>query len=160
MPESLITLNIVFKVNNRQRKKVIEDYNPFCVNALFKQYWEGFKHRNKDILRDIECRSRERCFLAKMKIGGFGHTTVRNVMKTIIFLLDVIAGYALVVGKRYADDWAESLVENTFDVPHKHIVFGLPPVLWNELRSDRESLEGSYGCCYRNNEMVLWLNVQ
>ena len=28
---------------------------------------------------------------------GFGHTTVRNVMKTIIFLLDVIAGYALVV---------------------------------------------------------------
>ena len=26
-----------------------------------------------------------------MKIGVFGHTTVRNVMKTIIFLLDVIA---------------------------------------------------------------------
>ena len=29
--------------------------------------------------------------------------------------------------------------ENTFDVPHKHIVFGLPPVLWNELRSDRKA---------------------
>ena len=42
-----------------------------------------------------------------MKIGCFWtDTTVRNVMKTIIFLLDVIAGYALVVGKRYADDWA------------------------------------------------------
>ena len=59
-----------------------------------------------------------------MKIGVFGHTTVRNVMKTIIFLLDVIAGYVSRCGKRYADDWAESLVENTFDVPHKHIVFG------------------------------------
>ena len=31
------------------------------------------------------------------------------------------------------------MVENTFDVPHKHIVFGLPPVLWNELRSDRKA---------------------
>ena len=42
-------------------------------------------------------------------------------------------------GKRYADDWAESLVENTFDVPHKHIIFGLPPALWAELRCDRKA---------------------
>ena len=73
-----------------------------------------------------------------MKIGVFGHTTVRNVMKTIIFLLDVIAGYAL-RGKRYADDWAGVFGREYFDVPHKHIVFGLPPVLWNELRSDRKA---------------------
>lgn len=42
-------------------------------------------------------------------------------------------------GKRYADHWAEKLVENTFDVPHKHAVFGLPPLLWNELRYHRSA---------------------
>lgn len=42
-------------------------------------------------------------------------------------------------GKRYADDWADKLIENTFDVPHKHIIFGLPPLLWNELRCNRKA---------------------
>ena len=53
---------------------------------------------------------------AKMKIGVFGHTTVRNVMKTIIFLLDVIAGYAL-VGKEIRRRLGGVFEENTFDVP-------------------------------------------
>ena len=61
-------------------------------------------------------------------------------MKAIIFLFGCNSRIYTRIGKRYADDWAESLVENTFDVPHKHIVFGLPPVLWNtELRSDRKA---------------------
>ena len=66
MPESLITLNIVFKVNNRQRKGM-EITNSVSM-PKFKQYWEGFKHRNKDILRDIEIAEVEK-MLAKMKIG-------------------------------------------------------------------------------------------
>jgi len=42
-------------------------------------------------------------------------------------------------GKRYSDKWAEKLVENTFHVPHKHVVMGLPPLLWEELRRDRKA---------------------
>ena len=71
MPESLITLNIVFKVNNQQRKRGNRDYNPFCVNALFKQHWEGFKHRNKGILRDIEIAEVEKMLSCKDENRGF-----------------------------------------------------------------------------------------
>jgi hypothetical protein len=37
-------------------------------------------------------------------------------------------------GKRYADQWSLSLSRAMFPVPHRHIVFSIPPELWGFLR--------------------------
>ena len=123
MPEK--PYDFEYRIQSQQstkKKKVIEDYNPFCVNALFKQYWEGFKHRNKDILRDIEIAEVEKMLSCKDENRGFWtyHCKKCNENHNIPFGCN--SRICSRCGKRYADDWAESLVENTFDVPHKHIV--------------------------------------
>lgn len=38
-------------------------------------------------------------------------------------------------GKRYADQWSTSLSKAMFKVPHRHIVFSIPPELWDFLRN-------------------------
>ncbi len=50
-------------------------------------------------------------------------------------------------GKRYADQWSKSLAKSMFPVPHRHIVFSVPPELWNFLRD--KSLWKDYMDCAR-----------
>ena len=38
-------------------------------------------------------------------------------------------------GKRYADQWSDSLSKSMFQVPHRHIVFSVPPQIWDFLRN-------------------------
>ena len=38
-------------------------------------------------------------------------------------------------GKRYADQWSDSLSKSMFPVPHRHIVFSIPSELWDFLRN-------------------------
>ena len=44
-------------------------------------------------------------------------------------------------GKRHADNWAEQLANNTFDVPHKHFTMTLADLLWEPIKRDRGSLK-------------------
>ncbi len=37
-------------------------------------------------------------------------------------------------GKRYADQWSESLSQTMFPVPHRHFVLSVPDALWSSLR--------------------------
>ena len=48
-------------------------------------------------------------------------------------------------GKRYADQWSLSLSKAMFPVPHRHIVFSIPPELWGFLRD--KSLWKDYMDC-------------
>ncbi len=55
-------------------------------------------------------------------------------------------------GKRYADNWAKSLAKSLFPVPHRHIVFSIPPVLWDFLR-DKSKWKDYMDCartCFNN----------
>jgi hypothetical protein len=40
-------------------------------------------------------------------------------------------------GKYYTDQWATNLSKAMFDVPHRHIVLGCPPAIWNVLLHQR-----------------------
>lgn len=55
-------------------------------------------------------------------------------------------------GKRYADQWSASLARSMFPVPHRHIVFSIPPELWEFLKN--KALWKDYmGCaitCFNN----------
>lgn len=49
-------------------------------------------------------------------------------------------------GKRHADNWADNLAKQTFDVPHKHFTMTLPDLLWGLIRDDRSSLKVLMDC--------------
>ena len=40
-------------------------------------------------------------------------------------------------GKRYADAWSSSLSRYLFKVPHRHVVIGIPDILWSWLKNHR-----------------------
>lgn len=48
-------------------------------------------------------------------------------------------------GKRYADQWSENLSEAMFPLPHRHLVFSVPPEIWSFLRD--KSLWKDYMDC-------------
>lgn len=55
-------------------------------------------------------------------------------------------------GKRYADQWSLSLSRAMFCVPHRHIVFSIPPELWDFLR-DKSCWKEYMDCaatCFNN----------
>ena len=116
--------------SNVKKKK----YNPFDLNSLFREHWKGFKERNISILRDIEVKEVEKMLPCRDESRGFWTCYCQNcdIYHNVYFGCN--SRICSCCGKRYADNWAEKLVENTFDVAHKHAVFGLPPLLWNELR--------------------------
>ncbi|MEM7533732.1 MAG: transposase zinc-binding domain-containing protein, partial [Chloroflexota bacterium] len=41
-------------------------------------------------------------------------------------------------GKKYADEWAEELSGRLWNVPHRHITFTVPDVLWGILEENKE----------------------
>lgn len=109
------------------------------MNALFEQHWEGFKERHKSVLRDVEIAEVEKMLSCKDENKGFWSCYCKKCNEYHKVYFGCNSRLCSSCGKRYADKWAEKLVENTFDVPHKHVVFGLPPALWRELKYDRKA---------------------
>lgn len=135
-----MTLNTLFKVNiNTEKEEATRDYNPFCVNSLFQVQWEEFKERNKEVLRSVEIKEVEKMLSCKDESRGFWTYYCVKCDEYHNVYSGCNSRLCSHCGKRYADKWAEKLVENTFNVPHKHIVLGLPPLLWEELHNHRDA---------------------
>lgn len=85
----------------------------------------------------LKFRKWRRCSPAKMRAKVFWTCYCKKCDSYHQVYLGCNSRICSYCGKRYSDKWADNLVENTFDVPHKHVVMGLPPLLWAELYKDR-----------------------
>lgn len=112
---------------------------PFSVNSLFARHWERFKERNKEILREVEIEEVEKMLSCKKESRGFWSCYCAKCNEYHNVYSGCNSRLCSHYGKRYADKWAENLAINSFDVPHRHIIFTLPPALWLELHKDRNA---------------------
>lgn len=109
------------------------------MNNIFKHHWDSFFKANSGVIRDVEIKEVEKMLLCRDESRGFWTCYCSKCDEFHNVFLGCNSRLCSPCGKRYADQWAEKLVENTFDVPHKHVVFGLPPALWHELRYHRSA---------------------
>lgn len=116
------------------------------MNSLFERHWEEFKANHKEILRPVEIEEVEKMLSCRKEDNGFWTCYCSKCNEYHTVYLGCNSRLCSHCGKRYADDWADKLVENAFDVPHKHIVLGLPPVLWKELRYHRAAWKIVFDC--------------
>lgn len=116
---------------------------------MFSEHWETFKEAHKDELRPVEIEEVEKMLSCRDESKGFWTCYCKKCDKYYKVYLGCNSRLCSCCGKRYADKWAENLVKNTFDVPHKHVVFGLPPLLWQELQQDRNAWKVLMDCAIK-----------
>lgn len=132
----------------------MDEEHPFTVNSLFARHWERFKEENKHNLRPVEIQEVEKMLSCKDESRGFWKCYCRKCNEYHNVYLGCNSRLCSHCGKRYADKWAESMAINTFDVPHRHVVLGLPPALWDELRKERKAWKTLMDSAM---ELIRWL---
>jgi len=101
-------------------KEVLEE-KPFSVKEIFEDNWSSYLLTNK--VRDIEQKEVEKMLSCKDESRGFWTCYCSKCNEYHNVYSGCNSRLCSHCGKRYADKWAEKLVENTFNVPHKHIVY-------------------------------------
>jgi len=111
--------------------------NLFSIKQILQEHWEDHLKTHK--VRDIERIEVEKMLSCKDKSrGGFWYYC-KNCNEYRFIPFGCNSRLCSCCGKRYADQWASMLVEklekNTF---HRHLVFGIPDMLWNYFHDNRK----------------------
>lgn len=111
------------------------------VNSIFKTHWSSFVTRMGHRLRPIEVKEVEKMLSCKEEDRGCFVYYCPGCNEFHFCYFGCNSRLCSCCGKRYADNWAEQLANNAFDVPHKHFTMTLPDLLWEPIRNDRSSLK-------------------
>jgi len=111
--------------------------NLFSVKQIFQDHW-------KDYLKSHNVRDIERCEVEKMlsckdeSRGGFWfYCKTCNEYRFLPFGCN--SRLCSCCGKRYTDQWASVLAERLEkNIFHRHLVFGIPDMLWRYFHEDRK----------------------
>lgn len=115
-----------------------ENNKPFySVKQIFKENWQDYlkTHETREIEK-IEVEKMLSCKNASR--GGFWYYC-KNCNEYLFVPFGCNSRLCSCCGKRYSDQWAsmlaEKLMKNRF---HRHLVFGIPDMLWNYFHEDRK----------------------
>lgn len=100
---------------------------------------KNFKQKYEFLLRDIEIEEVEKMLQCKDKSKGFWTCYCKNCDTYHKIYLGCNSRLCTNCGKRYSDKWIDKILKNTYKVPHKHVIFTIPPLLWKQLKQDRKS---------------------
>lgn len=107
----------------------------FSTTSILQECW--FSYKQSHPVRDVEIREVEKSLKCHTyTLGCFVHYCYK-CMKYIIQKLGCNSRLCSRCGKRYVDQWSESLSKAMFKVPHRHFVFSVASQLWSILRSNR-----------------------
>lgn len=117
-----------------------EDKKPFCsVKLIFQEHWQEFKVKYKDTLREIEINEVEKMLSCKDENRGGFMFYCRPCDRYEFIPFGCNSRLCSPCGKRYTDQWASMLAgrleKNIF---HRHLVFGIPDMLWKYFKEDRK----------------------
>jgi len=114
----------------KETNNVISDKNDknLSVRSILNAHWEAYSSKyqipeyiQQEVTKCLACHSpRNGCFLY--------YCPKCNDYVTLAFGCN--SRICSCCGKRYTDQWAESLSHSMFDVPHRHFVFSVPSALW------------------------------
>ena len=120
--------------NNKKEKKEKPSYS---VKLIFQENWE-------DYLKTHEAREIERAEVEKMlsckdeSRGGFWYYC-KTCNEYIFIPFGCNSRLCSCCGKRYTDQWASTLADRLEkNIYHRHLVFGVPDMLWKYFQEDRK----------------------
>lgn len=132
----MLTLCVVIHATHIFHKK--ENNKPFySVKQIFQENWE--EHLKTHKVREIEKQEVQKMLSCKDESrGGFWYYC-RNCNDYRFVPFGCNSRLCSCCGKRYADQWASMLAERLEkDIFHRHLVFGIPDMLWNYFHEDRK----------------------
>jgi hypothetical protein len=140
----------VQKTNNKAINIFQNKNSSFSVKQILASSWEDYvltheveDYQLKEVERSLNCYGYNNgCFVFYCK----------HCDKYIFQSYGCNSRLCSCCGKRYADQWSANLARSMFPVPHRHIVFSIPPVLWDFLR-DKSYWKDYMDCsitCFNN----------
>jgi hypothetical protein len=107
----------------------------WTVKSILQDYFETYLNSHtprgvelKEVNKALSCYEKERgCFVYKCSKCSLEH----------LVKIGCNSRLCSSCGKRYADNWSSSLSQYLFKVPHRHVVIGIPEVLWSWLKEHR-----------------------
>jgi hypothetical protein len=127
-------------VYNKQILKEESKNKPlYSVKMVFEDHWQDFKEKYKDTLRGIEINEVEKMLSCKSeKRGGFMFYC-KPCDRYEFMPFGCNSRLCSPCGKRYTDQWASMLADKLFPkIIHRHLVFGVPEMLWIYFKKDRK----------------------
>jgi len=111
--------------------------NLFSVKIIFQENWEDYLKTHE--VRDIEKQEVEKMLSCKDgSRGGFWYYC-KNCNEYRFVPFGCNSRLCSCCGKRYTDQWASMLSERLEkNIFHRHLVFGIPDMLWNYFHEDRK----------------------
>lgn len=120
------------KINNRIIYEEANKKPLFTVKMILESCWHDYvinheveNYQKEEVEKSLNCYGPENgCFVFYCK----------HCDKYIFQHYGCNSRLCSCCGKRYADQWSASLAKSMFQVPHRHIVFAVPPALRDFLR--------------------------
>ena len=126
----LLRTQQIYKKENKEK--------PFySVKSIFRENWEDYLKTHAP--REIEIKEVEKMLSCKDNSrGGFWYYC-RNCREYLFVPFGCNSRLCSCCGKRYSDQWSSMLAEKLEkSIFHRHLVFGIPDMLWKYFHYDRK----------------------
>ena len=120
-----------------QEVLVKENNKPFySVKSIFRDNWEDYLETHE--VREIERTEVEKMLSCKDGSRGGYWFYCKTCNEYQFFPFGCNSRLCSCCGKRYTDQWAGMLTERLEkNIFHRHLVFGIPDMLWKYFKDDR-----------------------
>jgi len=127
------------------------------INHIFSHNhnWDVYRHAHGDELRDVEIKEVEK--MLKCDTLGFRLFSCPNCGEFELVHFGCNSRLCTHCGKRFTDDWADSIARKTFNVKHRHVVLTIPEDLRSVFYEDRTLLKVLMDCAIRTvSDVIEW----
>lgn len=125
----------------------------YSVKQIFQEKWEGYLRTHNP--RDIEKEEVEKMLSCKDESrGGFWYYC-KKCNDYVFVPFGCNSRLCSSCGKRYTDQWASMLTERLEkNIFHRHLVFGIPDMLWKYFHDDRKLFKVLMDVAYKTIQEV------
>jgi len=127
------------------------------INHIFSHNhnWDVYRHVHGDELRDVEIKEVEK--MLKCDTLGFRLFSCPNCGEFELVHFGCNSRLCTHCGKRFTDNWADSIARKTFNVKHRHVVLTIPEDLRYVFYEDRTLLKVLMDCAIRTvSDVIEW----
>lgn len=109
----------------------------YSVKQIFQDHWEGYLKTHT--VRDIEKKEVEKMLSCKDESRGGFEFYCKHCNEYVFVPFGCNSRLCSPCGKRYTDQWASMLADRLEkNIFHRHLVFGIPEMLWKYFKEDRK----------------------
>lgn len=113
------------------------------LNDIFNDYWDEFVdycNSNNKTIRPVVFGEVSKMRKCKTKVMGFSTYECPNCHKSINVYNTCKGRFCNSCGIKYSKQRTTEILNHLLDVPHRHLVFTMPDILWNFFLKDRSLL--------------------